>query len=121
SHAPSRRRIEECGSFQVRLTVNYTFNPKLKTMTTIHHGATIHEGDWSLIWISKGDLSVFKRRQTLNVSFVSSRSVGDSYTRPGVCVILNSNTRRERVVAPAAYKARIVESQHNHDPIADYL
>jgi hypothetical protein len=68
---------------------------------------------------TENDLFVFERRDALNAILISGRCECGLHSCARVCVVLNSEPRRNGVRATGADETRVVESHHDHDAIAD--
>jgi hypothetical protein len=64
-------------------------------------------------------LFVFKRRDALDAVFFAARRECCFHARARVDVVLNSDSRRERMRSAGADEARVVETHHDHDSVSD--
>src|ERR1700730_2448286 len=89
-------------------------------MAALHHRSAIYEGYRSLVGLRESDLGVFKRSDTLNAAFFSSRSIGGFQTHSRVYVKLDSNTRVNGTCSTGADETRVIKTKNYHYPIMTY-
>src|SRR5688572_10221158 len=117
--AASTGRIEESCRFNVGIVIEHSFYTELEPVTAFEHCLSVDKRDWTDGVAAKNDLLVFKRRDTLDSVFLSAGRERCFHSRARVDVILNAEARRERVRATGADEARVVESHHDHDAVAN--
>ena len=88
-------------------------------MTSFEHCLSVDERDWAFSLATENNLLIFESRNALNAIFFTAGGEGSLHPCACIRIVLNAEPRRESVRATRADEARIVESHHDHDAIAN--